>query len=285
MATRSTIGMLGQSFSPDAPKFDDNRPVTSIYCHNDGYLEHNGALLDIYYREPKTVANLIALGDMSSLGYIVGVKHDYERRQTDTEYYEQVRCMSCFYHRDRDGLNGHYPLEMFKGRLADMPMESWCYVYVPEEQQWYVLENNKWMNLHKRIFMQVPNIEEIVKPLSHSINPTDKEAIAKINAYGKAFKKYRAEHPYIPSYYKLKDENDSREYWMTKGFGPSDINYRVFHIDKIEKDKDGKVVFFTPQAKRLKSSSVRFNYFIEKYFEDAGIVLKNPSSLTPHLPK
>lgn len=36
--------------------------ITSIYCHWDGYLSHNGKLLRYYYRYPERVAQLIALG-------------------------------------------------------------------------------------------------------------------------------------------------------------------------------------------------------------------------------
>lgn len=51
MATRSLIGNY-RSF---------------IYCHWDGYPEHNGEILKKYYKDPKKVDELISLGDISLL--------------------------------------------------------------------------------------------------------------------------------------------------------------------------------------------------------------------------
>ena len=39
-----------------------------IYCHSDGYLSHNGALLLDYYNTPEKVDALLTLGDLSHLG-------------------------------------------------------------------------------------------------------------------------------------------------------------------------------------------------------------------------
>ena len=56
MATRSRIAIENQDGT-----------VTSIYCHWDGYTEHNGKILFENYHLTKT-EQLIALGDISSLG-------------------------------------------------------------------------------------------------------------------------------------------------------------------------------------------------------------------------
>ena len=42
-------------------------PVQHIYCHFDGYLKHNGKILNEHYRDPAKVKELLALGDMSVL--------------------------------------------------------------------------------------------------------------------------------------------------------------------------------------------------------------------------
>ena len=57
MATRSTI----------AVRHADNT-VSQIYCHFDGYLEGNGSTLQNYYTTLESVEQLVAGGDMSSLG-------------------------------------------------------------------------------------------------------------------------------------------------------------------------------------------------------------------------
>jgi len=56
MATRSLIGMTL-----------DNGITKIIYCHWDGYPEHNGQLLVDNYTSPSAVFELMELGDLSSL--------------------------------------------------------------------------------------------------------------------------------------------------------------------------------------------------------------------------
>ena len=42
--------------------------LKGIYCHWDGYLQHNGIILSESYSDPKKLAKLLELGDLSSLG-------------------------------------------------------------------------------------------------------------------------------------------------------------------------------------------------------------------------
>ena len=56
MGTRSTIAL----------EFADGT-VQQIYCHWDGYLEHNGQILQKHYSDPFKVRDLINLGGFSSL--------------------------------------------------------------------------------------------------------------------------------------------------------------------------------------------------------------------------
>ena len=56
MGTRSTIAL----------EFADGT-VEQVYCHWDGYLEHNGQLLQAHYMDPFKVKELLALGGFSSL--------------------------------------------------------------------------------------------------------------------------------------------------------------------------------------------------------------------------
>ena len=68
MGTRSTIAIQNA-----------NGTVTGIYCHWDGYTSNNGRILQDYYTTEAAVRELIALGDLSSLGETVGTKHDFNR--------------------------------------------------------------------------------------------------------------------------------------------------------------------------------------------------------------
>ena len=66
MATRSAIGYKTVTGE-----------VNAIYCHWDGYLEHNGKILAENYTTEAKVRELIALGDLSGLGETIGSKTDF----------------------------------------------------------------------------------------------------------------------------------------------------------------------------------------------------------------
>ena len=68
MGTRSTIAL----------EFADGT-VEQIYCHWDGYLEHNGKILAEHYSDPFKLRDLIDLGDMSSLGERIGTQHAFDK--------------------------------------------------------------------------------------------------------------------------------------------------------------------------------------------------------------
>jgi len=57
MATRSSIGIVNS----------DGNSITAIYCHWDGYPEHNGKLLLNHYKDRGVVDELMNLGDLSML--------------------------------------------------------------------------------------------------------------------------------------------------------------------------------------------------------------------------
>lgn len=82
MATRSFIGKLNSDGS-----------VNGIYCHFDGYPDHNGKILQDNYLDSVKVDALLALGSLSSLGAEIGEKHDFNER-TNAAF-----CKA--YHRDR----------------------------------------------------------------------------------------------------------------------------------------------------------------------------------------
>jgi hypothetical protein len=57
MGTRSTIAL----------EYADGT-VEQVYCHWDGYLDHNGEILNDHYTDPFKLQALINSGDMSTLG-------------------------------------------------------------------------------------------------------------------------------------------------------------------------------------------------------------------------
>jgi hypothetical protein len=94
MGTRSTIAL----------EFADGT-VEQVYCHWDGYLDHNGQILLKHYSDPFVLQKLIDLGDISSLGIEIGKKHafsHFELRAEEVQAYKELtENWTTFYGRDR----------------------------------------------------------------------------------------------------------------------------------------------------------------------------------------
>jgi len=106
MATRSRIGIVNSDGS-----------VSHIYCHWDGYLEHNGKILYEHYQDEEKVKELIKLGKLSALGKTI------------------AECISN--HKDYG-----YKLEISKSNSLDEMMESIDdlfieFIYIYKEGQWF----------------------------------------------------------------------------------------------------------------------------------------------------
>lgn len=67
MSTRSIIA-----------KENADGTLTGIYCHNDGYPDHNGAILVYNYTNEHKIDQLMKLGDLSFLGPEIGEKHAFD---------------------------------------------------------------------------------------------------------------------------------------------------------------------------------------------------------------
>jgi hypothetical protein len=112
-----------------------SKDVRAVYCHWDGYLEHNGAILQKHYSASPKVNNLIALGDLSSLRPEIGDKHLFSSMEINDKaeraaYEETVKDMCTFYTRDR---GEDAPFKVFPTlKKAEAYFEgSWCeYLYV-----------------------------------------------------------------------------------------------------------------------------------------------------------
>jgi hypothetical protein len=98
MGTRSTIAL----------EFADGT-VQQVYCHWDGYLDHNGAILKEHYSDPFKLRDLIDLGDLSSLRPEIGEKHafsQFELRAEEVPAFQKLTEDMCtFYGRDRGETN------------------------------------------------------------------------------------------------------------------------------------------------------------------------------------
>ena len=135
MATRSTIAFLR-----------DNGEVAKVYCHWDGYLEHNGELLVKHYDTADKVEALIAGGDISSLGRQIGEKHPFDVFMKDKMSAEdralceraEAEGWTMYYGRDRGESNVAAKVYKSLGEYeakAQMEEFNYCFIY----GEWYYI--------------------------------------------------------------------------------------------------------------------------------------------------
>ena len=135
MATRSTIAL----------EFADGT-VGQVYAHWDGYLSHNGKILSENYSDPFKLQKLIDLGDVSSLGAEIGVKHPFDNPGSfnDAEYLEykaKYGNMTKFYGRDRGetGIDARY-FNNFEHYAKNHQYEEYEYI-LRTDGVWYVCQD------------------------------------------------------------------------------------------------------------------------------------------------
>ncbi len=137
MGTRSTIAL----------EYADGT-VQQVYCHWDGYLEHNGKILAEHYSNPFILRDLIDLGDVSSLRPTVGTKHAFSKLEVpmDGEAYDKLYGdMTTFYGRDRaeDGVSAK-KFKDFADYRANHQYEEYEYILrsVYGEAVWFVADHS-----------------------------------------------------------------------------------------------------------------------------------------------
>jgi hypothetical protein len=129
MGTHSRIGVM------------HGNKVKSVYCHWDGYLEHNGQVLEQYYDSAKA-NNLVALGDMSTLRPQIGEKHAFSQFDLPPEeveaYKELTRDWCTFYGRDRGEVSVWKVANTFEEFLEQADGCGAEFYYIMKDGVWYV---------------------------------------------------------------------------------------------------------------------------------------------------
>jgi hypothetical protein len=112
----------------------------SVYCHWDGYLDHNGRILHEHYDNARA-NNLVALGDISSLKETIGEKHPFSQFEVDMsadEYESKYGNMTTFYGRDREEKNTEWQVaHSFEEFLTQCDNSGAEYYYIMENGTWY----------------------------------------------------------------------------------------------------------------------------------------------------
>jgi hypothetical protein len=132
MGTRSTIAL----------EYADGT-VEQVYCHWDGYVEHNGKILQDHYTDPFKLRELIDNGDISSLGKEIGSKHPFSPHGSPADelaYHEAVDLAGAttFYGRDRGeaGVSAKSFVD-FQHYLVNHQYEEYEYI-LRRDGNWYV---------------------------------------------------------------------------------------------------------------------------------------------------
>ena len=133
MGTRSTIAL----------EFADGT-VQQVYCHWDGYLAHNGKILQEHYSDPFKLRDLIDLGNLSSLRPNVGEKHAFSQFDLPDDQVEAFKAltedMCTFYARDRGeelSINKYKDIEDYRANIYG---EEYDYILCQREGRavWFV---------------------------------------------------------------------------------------------------------------------------------------------------
>jgi hypothetical protein len=133
MATRSAIGFV---------EYDGS--ITAVYCHWDGYLEGVGATLVKHYNDTYKLLDLLELGDISSLGEELGVKHPFSCHMTNLSpqaYDDAYGKMTTAYGRDR---SENCPAKDFADATAFRSHYSDCdFFYLYDGKEWTYAERGR----------------------------------------------------------------------------------------------------------------------------------------------
>lgn len=117
---------------------------TSIYCHHDGYPEHNGRILFYHYQDDDKIQKLLDLGKLSVLGRRLAPdppeEHSFENPAQEV-------CLAYARDRDNDPSAGIAFEEASLGSLMAHTSETGCeYLYLWMGGEWgvYFVHDPNW---------------------------------------------------------------------------------------------------------------------------------------------
>ena len=153
MGTRSRIGVMHGTV------------CKSVYCHWDGYLEHNGQILQEHYDSARA-NHLVALGDLSSLRANIGEKHafsQFDLRAEEVAGYKLLTENMCtFYGRDRGETGTEFKVgHTFEDFLEQCDNCGAEYYYIMENGQWYYGSMHESNPFYKRLVLLSQALENL----------------------------------------------------------------------------------------------------------------------------
>lgn len=127
MATRSRIALK-----------NNKGQYESIYCHYDGYVEHNGKMLKEHYNNFYKILGLISLGDISSL------RQEVEIPENEVHTFDNpLKEVTVAYHRDREEDFNNCTFNHLYDMVSHCYNEYEEYLYFYEGDKWSYIEINE----------------------------------------------------------------------------------------------------------------------------------------------
>jgi hypothetical protein len=109
--------------------------VMQIYSHWDGYIDHNGKLLQAHYTDNAKILALMLLGSISSLRQEIGQAHDFDARYDNSDPRKQ---WTVAYGRDRgESETEARVFKDFDDYVQNHQYEEFEYIY-RKDGNWYV---------------------------------------------------------------------------------------------------------------------------------------------------
>lgn len=225
-----------------------------IYCHSDGYLEYNGQILYNYYKDEDKINNLMNLGDLSVLGYMVKpdptIPHsfDYDNRQEG---------VTVAYGRDRDESGTEKKTYKNEKEFLDSFHDTWCeYAYLYDEN------NKEWL------YLSIPSKNEELSFTSLKDKLNDMGLINPVDGKKDALIRETIKFLYDYDTYEFKDTYESFEdvYFETEELFSTEqglTNYIGSNkelLNGIEDDMD-----FDDELKKLYDQGMKLNEHIREY--------------------
>jgi len=137
MSTRSHIGVH---------RINEPEKIDYIYCHSDGYPEHQGFILTNYYNTIEKVNELMKLGDLSYLGEEIGEKHDMDKR---TYFQKRENNWCSAFGRDRGETGTEAKTDLYFKVASDNSVD-YFYIFSPSSNKWFCIKfNTQLINLDK----------------------------------------------------------------------------------------------------------------------------------------
>lgn len=128
MSTRSLI----------AKQIGDDK-FRTIYCHMDGYLTHNGALLVDHYDTPEKVDEILALGDLS---FLTPQLYPDPNKPHSFDYNNRQDGVTVAYGRDRGETDIEAQDLTMKELIDTQTWANYCYVFT-DDNRWKYFQYGK----------------------------------------------------------------------------------------------------------------------------------------------